>query len=93
MKPRAIRKFVKLMAAALGLLAIADARAGAGSQELIVGVSFTGDSLFSFESDNPGTILESHAISGLFGGEQIETINYWDGQIYGLEQSGRTVRD
>ena len=88
MKPRAIQKFVKLVAAALGLLAIAGARAGAGPQELIVGVSFTGDSLFSFKSDDPGTILESHAISGLVGGEQIETINYWNGQIYGWSSLG-----
>jgi hypothetical protein len=74
---------------ALGVVLFAAAQAGTAA-ELMWAVDLATDNLISFQSDAPGTILSSHAITGLQNGETIKAIDTGaNGVLYGLGSSSR----
>jgi hypothetical protein len=60
---------------------------------IIVGLSYpssgAGDNdIFTIDSSSPGSILESHPLTGLQSSETLRGIDYWNGVIYGLGSGG-----
>ena len=77
---------------ALSLVVFAAVRANAGPaapHDLIYAIEFSTDNLLSFYNDAPGTILISHAITGLQSSEEIYGIDEFNGVLYGLGSSSR----
>ena len=75
---------------ALGLVMFAAVRANATVRhELMYAIEFSTDNILSFYGDAPGTILSSHAITGLQSSEEIQGIDEFNGVLYGLGSSSR----
>jgi hypothetical protein len=75
---------------ALSLVMFAAVRANATlTHELMYATEFSTDNILSFYSDAPGTILSSHAITGLQSSEDIRGIDEFNGVLYGLGSSSR----
>ena len=71
----------------MGLMLFAAPRAKAA---VLYAVENQTGNLVQFDSSNPGTILSSHAIIGVQGGEQIRGIDFGaNGVLYGLGSSSR----
>ena len=74
----------------LSLVMFAAVRANATVRhELMYAIEFSTDNILSFYSDAPGTILSSHAITGLQSSEEIQGIDEFNGVLYGLGSSSR----
>jgi len=65
----------------LGLAASAGSTARA---ELVYGISDDLDQLVSFDSSTPGTLKSAISLSGMANGEQIRSIDWVSGVLYGL---------
>ncbi len=57
---------------------------GSAKAELMYGVSDDLDQLVSFDSSSPGSLRSAISISGLASGEQIRSIDWISGSLYGL---------
>ena len=90
MKTRRIQQSIRgaLGAVLVGFTTFVCAPANA-AHEHIYALQYGGLTLFDFYSDAPQNVLNAYAINGLQFGETIQSIDYWNGTIYGLGSSSR----
>lgn len=82
------KRLAGIAALVLAVVELETQSANGAPHELIYALSYSGDAIVSFWSDNPGQILQSSSIVGLGGGTHLAGIDSWQGQVYGLNSRG-----
>src|ERR1017187_5410387 len=74
-----------VVAVALGVAMVAGSPAKA---EMLTGLVYLGNQLFTFDSSNPGTVLYSVGVSGMQGGDTLVGIDYLGSTLYAVGSAG-----
>src|ERR1039457_1541280 len=74
-----------VVAVALGVAMVAGSPAKA---ELLTGLVYLGNQLFTFDSSNPGTVLHSDRVTGLPAGDRLVGIDYLGSTLYAVGSAG-----
>ena len=74
-----------VVAVALGVAIVAG---GSAKAEMLTGLVYLGNQIFTFDSSNPGTILTSVGISGMQGSDTLVGIDYLGSTLYAIGSAG-----